>query len=245
MTIGNVQTGAVAASVVKQQITALAARLANAEARLQQRDQEQAADAELVGRLLAEVAERDRNVRDRDARILALEDEIARLRVDLVAARGRAEASPVSPSSRARRELAWLLDTASSTLEETRAASDAATTRLEDSRVVFDRLRGDGSRGDADAQSSIVAVLRQSAHLRDLFARIDRTIDRAADEVREADRSPARDADARAARCAEELSTMMLQLRAGIAPLLATDSRDSVPPRRRITPARTKPPKGR
>lgn len=244
--IANVLSPALDAVTVKQKVAALAARLANAEARLATRDEEQAADAELVGRLLAEVADRDRQVRDRDARIALLEEDVRGLRAELGAARGaRGEGATLSAATRVRRELGWLLETATSAIEETRTATERATNRLEDSRTVFDRMRGDGQRGDGDAHASIVATLRQSAHLRDLVTRIERAIGRAADQVREADRRDTRELDVGVAGSAQDVAAMMLQLRAGIAPLLASEPRDTIAFRHRPTPSRPKAPKSR
>jgi chromosome segregation ATPase len=199
-------------------VSELVRRLGEAESRLQDTERDRAADAELIGNLLGEVAERDRRLKalqtravDDEARIRELEDSVARLSVDngagdrardLELALRRTEAvfgellDRLATAHGADGDVSELHDLLAVTLgaldlTRTFAAEDAR--KLEDTRAAM------GNAGQREVERALSVTIDKTEDVLAKSGPVDRSLARVVDRLREIERRERELGDLRAA----------------------------------------------
>jgi hypothetical protein len=234
-------------------VSELVRRLGEAESRLQESERDRAADAELIGNLLAEVAERDRRLKtmqtravDDEARIRELEDSVARLSVDsgagdrardLEQALRRTEAvfgellHRLAGAHGAEGDVSKLHDLLAVTLG---ALDLARTFAAEDVRKLEETRAAMGNVGQREVERGLAVTIERTEDVLTKSGPVDRSLARVVDRLREIERREREVGDLRTALLEEagELLADVQQLRDSVG-VLATTGEGAPPPRRR------------
>ena len=233
-------------------VAELLRRLGEAESKLQSSERDRAADAELIGNLLAEVAERDRRLKgldarvvDDEARIRELEDSVARLSVDsgagdrareLELALRRTEAVFGELLGRLAREHGGDADL--STLHDLLAVTLGAldltrSTASDDMRKLEETSAAMANVGQKQVERDLNVTLDRTRAVLDKSGPVDRSIARIVDRLRDIERHEREVGALREALLAEagELLADVQQLRDTVG-VLATTGEQAAPRRR-------------
>lgn len=164
-------------------VAELVRRLAETESRLQNVDRDRAADAELIGNLLAEVADRDRRLRQLEAQAGEQAARTRELEETLARAHGvfdevlRALRDEHRPNGEAVSDLHELLAVSVGALELTRGTASSAARKIEDARLAI--------RAPADVEAALDATLGKARRARDGVEPVDRAIAQVVDRLRD------------------------------------------------------------